>query len=352
MALSRRTPKLGLALGSGSARGWSHIGVLRALRDAGIQPDVVCGSSIGALVGAAYAGGELERFADWVQGLGMRDVFGFMDFNLAGGMLKGEKLISFWRRNFADFDIENSPIPFGAVATDLHSGAEVWMRQGSIADAVRASIALPGLFTPVLREGRLLVDGGLVNPVPASLARAMGADIVIAVDLNVDLMQRHMQPLAVQEAPPPIPSPRHQQAEDGDEEEGDMLNRTPPYPVPPAGGTAVEEAGAAVPPPGKPWSRRLTSWIPGVGAPPAAANSPLVDGMRIPSVLDVVMTSVNIMQMRITRSRMAGDPPELVIAPRLAHLGLLDFHRAKEAMDAGYAATQAALPGLAHWLRQ
>ncbi len=352
MALSRRTPKLGLALGSGSARGWSHIGVLRALRDAGIQPDVVCGSSIGALVGAAYAGGELERFADWVQGLGMRDVFGFMDFNLAGGMLKGEKLISFWRRNFADFDIENSPIPFGAVATDLHSGAEVWMRKGSIADAVRASIALPGLFTPVLREGRLLVDGGLVNPVPASLARAMGADIVIAVDLNVDLMQRHMQPLAVQDAPPPIPSPRNQQAEDGDEEGGDMLNRTPPDPVPPAGGTAGEEGGAAVPPPGKPWSRRLTSWIPGVGAPPAVANSPLVDGMRIPSVLDVVMTSVNIMQMRITRSRMAGDPPELVIAPRLAHLGLLDFHRAKEAMDAGYAATQAALPGLAHWLRQ
>lgn len=352
MALSRRTPKLGLALGSGSARGWSHIGVLLALRDAGIQPDVVCGSSIGALVGAAYAGGELERFADWVQGLGMRDVFGFMDFNLAGGMLKGEKLISFWRRNFADFDIENSPIPFGAVATDLHSGAEVWMRQGSIADAVRASIALPGLFTPVLREGRLLVDGGLVNPVPASLARAMGADIVIAVDLNVDLMQRHMQPLAVQEAPPPIPSPRQQQAEDGDEEGDDMLNRTQPYPVPPAGGTTGEEAGAAVPPPGKPWSRRLTSWIPGVGAPPAVANNPLVDGMRIPSVLDVVMTSVNIMQMRITRSRMAGDPPELVIAPRLAHLGLLDFHRAKEAMDAGYAATQAALPGLAHWLRQ
>jgi NTE family protein len=352
MALTRRTPKLGLALGSGSARGWSHIGVLRALRDAGIQPDVVCGSSIGALVGAAYAGGELERFADWVQGLGMRDVFGFMDFNLAGGMLKGEKLISFWRRNFADFDIENSPIPFGAVATDLHSGAEVWMRQGSIADAVRASIALPGLFTPVLREGRLLVDGGLVNPVPASLARAMGADIVIAVDLNVDLMQRHMQPLAVQEAPPPIPSPRHQQTQDGDEEGDGMLNRTPPYPVPPAGGTAVEDAGAVMPSPGKPWSKRLTSWIPGVGAPPAVANSPLVDGMRIPSVLDVVMTSVNIMQMRITRSRMAGDPPELVIAPRLAHLGLLDFHRAKEAMDAGYAATQAALPGLAHWLRQ
>ncbi|MGE8397919.1 MAG: patatin-like phospholipase family protein, partial [Comamonas sp.] len=147
MALAPRVPKIGLALGSGSARGWAHMGVLQALDEAGIKPDVVCGSSIGALVGAAYAAGELERFADWVQTLNVRRVFGFMDFNLAGGMLKGEKLIDFWRRNFADFDIENSPLQFGAVATDLHSGAEVWMREGSIADAVRASIALPGLFT-------------------------------------------------------------------------------------------------------------------------------------------------------------------------------------------------------------
>lgn len=311
MALARRTPKIGLALGSGSARGWAHIGVLQALGDAGIKPDVVCGASIGALVGAAYAAGELERFAEWVQGLGMRDVFGFMDFKLAGGMLKGEKLIAFWRRNFVDFDIEASAIPFAAVATDLHSGAEVWLRQGSMADAVRASIALPGLFTPVHREGRLLVDGGLVNPVPASLARAMGADIVIAVDLNADLVQRHMHPLGVVDSSLAAP-----EAEPG--------------------GEVVAAQSAA-------WLGKLRGWMPGSHAEPAEP-APVM-----PSLLDVVMTSVNIMQMRITRSRMAGDPPELVIAPRLAHLGLLDFHRAKEAMEAGYAATQAALPGLQHF---
>lgn len=309
MALAPRAPKIGLALGSGSARGWAHIGVLKALNEAGIQPDVVCGSSIGALVGAAYVGGELERFGDWVQGLGMRDVFGFMDFNLTGGMLKGEKLINFWRRNFADFDIENASMGFAAVATDLHSGAEVWLRHGSIAQAVRASIALPGLFTPVVREGRLLVDGGLVNPVPCSLARAMGADIVIAVDLNADLLQRHMRPLGV------VPDSRAQPVQP---EEVDVHNLA--------------------------WVGRLQnglrSWMPGTGAIKNA------DAMPVPSLLDVVMTSVNIMQMRITRSRMAGDPPELVIAPRLAHLGLLDFHRAKEAIDEGYAAAKAALPGL------
>ncbi|MBF6631285.1 MAG: patatin-like phospholipase family protein [Comamonas sp.] len=316
MALARRVPKIGVALGSGSARGWAHMGVLKALDEAGIKPHVVCGSSIGALVAAAYAAGELDRFADWVQTLNMRKVFGFMDFNLSGGMLKGEKLIDFWRRNFADFDIENAPIPFGAVATDLHSGAEVWLRQGSIADAVRASIALPGLFTPVVHQGRLLVDGGLVNPVPSTLARAMGADIVIAVDLNADLIQRHMRPLAVEQVAP----------------------------MPGGAAELVEAQNAA-------WISRiqqgLRSWMPGGAEQPSEPEA--AEMLRVPSLLDVVMTSVNIMQMRITRSRMAGDPPELVIAPRLAHLGLLDFHRAKEAMQEGYTAAQAALPALQHF---
>ena len=291
------------------------MGVLKALDDAGIKPDVVCGSSIGALVGAAYAAGELDHFAEWTQTLNMRSVFGFMDFKLSGGMLKGEKLIDFWRRNFVDFDIESSAIPFAAVATDLHSGAEVWLREGSMADAVRASIALPGLFTPVQRGGRLLVDGGLVNPVPASLARAMGADIVIAVDLNADLIQRHMRPLGVV------------------------------APVSDAAGAldAAEAQGEVVAAQNAVWLERLRGWMPGPRSPDVLSSA------QMPSLLDVVMTSVNIMQMRITRSRMAGDPPELVIAPRLAHLGLLDFHRAKEAMEEGYAATQAALPGLQHF---
>ena len=320
MALARRAPRLGLALGSGSARGWAHIGVLQVLDEEGIRPDIVCGSSIGALVGAAYAAGELQRFTEWVQGLGMRDVFGFMDFNITGGMLKGEKLIAFWRRNFADFDIDRSPMPFGAVATDLHSGAEVWLRHGSIADAVRASIALPGLFTPVMRDdGRLLVDGGLVNPVPASLARAMGADIVIAVDLNSDILHRHMRPLAVvREAPAP------------EALEADAAAAPEPMPEP------TRNAD---------WVRRLKFWTPDAGV-----AAPVARPVPVPSVLDVVMTSVNIMQMRITRSRMAGDPPEVVVAPALANLGLLDFHRSGEAIAEGRRAAQASLPQLRRFM--
>ena len=318
MALARRAPRLGLALGSGSARGWAHIGVLQALAEEGVRPDIVCGSSIGALVGAAYAGGELDRFSDWVQGLGMRDVFGFMDFNLSGGMLKGEKLIAFWRRNFADFDIEAAPMSFGAVATDLHSGAEVWLRHGSIANAVRASIALPGLFTPVVQDdGRLLVDGGLVNPVPASLARAMGADIVIAVDLNSDILHRNMHPLAVVREP------------QADAPEAVGTDPAVPEPEPARNGD---------------WMRRLKFWGPGSG------DAVAVPVPRVPSMLDVVMTSVNIMQMRITRSRMAGDPPEVVVAPALGHLGLLDFHRAAEAIEEGRRAARAALPQLRRFM--
>ncbi|AVP57832.1 patatin-like phospholipase family protein [Pulveribacter suum] len=323
MALVRRTPRVGLALGSGSARGWAHIGVLQALDEAGLRPDFVCGASIGALVGAAYAAGELERFADWVQSLGMRQVWGFMDFNLSGGMLKGEKLIAFWRRNFADFDIQASPIPFAAVATDLHSGAEVWLREGSIANAVRASIALPGLFTPVPQEGgRLLVDGGIVNPVPTSLARAMGADIVIGVDLNSDILHRHLQPLVL--APDP----------------GATAPREPP--------AAPEDASAAA----GDWLGRLKFWESGSASSSAGAPAQQVAPLpRSPSVLDVVMTSVTIMQIRITRSRMAGDPPEVVIAPSLAHLGVLDFHRAAEAIEEGRRAAQAALPQLQRFIQ-
>lgn len=308
-----RTPKIGLALGSGSARGWAHLGVLQALRDARVQPDVVCGASVGALVAAVYASRELDRFTDWALSLDRRKVFQFMDFRWSGGMLKGEKLMAFLRQHFTDCGIDGCHLPFAAVATDLYSGAEVWLRQGSLVDAVRASIALPGLFTPVAARGRWLVDGGLVNPVPVSLARAMGADIVIAVDLNADIMRRRTAPVSL----------------------------------------AVEEMGEdASAPTSRWWQKGWRSWRAGTGeteAIPPAVPTAAVPESEMPSVLDVAMNSVNIMQMRITRSRLAGDPPELLIAPRLAHLGLMDFHRAEEAIEAGRHAALLELPELVNF---
>lgn len=295
-------PMIGLALGSGSARGWAHIGVIRALAEAGVQPDIVCGTSIGALVGAAYASGELDRLEAWVGELTLYEVAGYFDLSLGGGMIKGAKLIDFFRRHFQDQDITALSLRFAVVATDLASGREVWLRDGKVLDAVRASIALPGLFTPARRDGRWLVDGGLVNPVPVSLCRAMGAETVIAVDLNTDLIGRHLrryQPSAG----------RKTQAPEG---RADSLMKQ------------VQDRLSTLQ---LPWSWR------------EADDSP-------PSLFDTISTSLNIMQVHIGRSRLAGEPPDIMITPRLAHLQLLEFHRAAEAIAEGRRAAEAVLPML------
>ncbi len=287
-------PSVGLALGSGSARGWAHIGVIRTLEELGIRPQIVCGTSIGALVGAAYASENLERLETWVSGLKIKDVVGYFDLTLNGGMIKGERLMEFFRRHLQDRSIDSLEQTYAAVATDLATGREVWLREGGLLDAVRASIALPGLFTPALHGGRWLVDGGLVNPVPVSLARALGAEVVIAVDLNTNLVGRHLR------ARTPRPT-RNRPAENS--------------------------LAAAL-------MQRLQAGLEGLPLPRRAA------GEEPPSLFDTLATSINIMQVQISRSRLAGDPPDVLITPRLAHLGLLEFHRAREAMAEGRRAVQ------------
>lgn len=292
---SSRKPLVGLALGSGSARGWAHVGVIRALEAAGIRPDVVCGTSVGAMVAAAYAAGELDRFEQWVRGMGITDVVGFMDVTFNGGLIKGERLMEFFRRHVVDRPIGELALPFAAVATALETGAEVWLREGSTVEAVRASLAMPAMFTPVRRDGKLLVDGALVNPVPVSLARAMGAEILIAVDLNSDVVGNHQHP-----APQP-----------------DM---------------PTSQVGE--------WIRKLQDNLDSLMPGHAPEEPPQ------PSMFQVVASSLNIMQVRITRSRMAGEPPDVIVAPRLGHFDLLDFHRAGEAIDEGRRAVEACLPSL------
>jgi NTE family protein len=307
-----RPPRIGLALGSGSARGWAHIGVIRGLEAMGIVPDLVCGTSIGALVGAVYAAGELDRFEDWVRALGIKEMVALMDMASGGGLIKGDRLMDSLKRSGVDRPIEELPRPFGAVGTALHNRAEGWVRHGHALDAVRASIGLPGLFAPVLRDGAVLVDGGLVNPVPVSLARAMGADVLIAVDLGTDILgkrQRNPQELVPARASAPALAP-----------------------------ASTEDSS-----PISEWMRRIRESL-GTLVP---APTPAAEGPRMPSMLDVMATSINIMQVRIARSRMAGDPPDAIVAPRLSHLGLLDFHRAEEAIDEGRRAVERAAPSLA-----
>ena len=297
-----KTPRIGLALGSGSARGWSHIGVINALERAGIVPDIVCGTSIGALVGAAYAAGEHARLEPWVRGLKWQSVVGLLDWKLGGGLMAGGKLTNFFRSQYEDPGIEQLPKAFGCVATDLGSGREVWLREGSVIDAVRASIALPGVFTPARSDGRLLVDGGLVNPVPVSLCRAMGADIVIAVDLNWELVTRR-RPRAKLQATP--------------DEEADEVQQA----------TALTHSGRL--------EALMTRIWPFNGA---QKNN------DIPSMLGVMSASLNIMQVRITQSRLAGEPADAMIRPRLPDMGAMDFHRGAAAIDEGERAAELVIP--------
>ena len=300
------SPRIGLALGSGSARGWSHLGVIKALERAGIAPDIVCGTSIGALVGAAYAAGEHGRLEPWVRSLTWSSVASLLDWKLGGGLMAGGKLTAFFSRHFADPGIGNLSRTFGCVATDLASGREVWLRNGPVIEAVRASIALPGVFTPAVHEGRLLVDGGLVNPVPVSLCRALGADIVIAVDLNWELVTRHRPATSAV--------------------------------VPVQGVTALTHSGRL--------ERLLARWFrpAGNGSGAETASGAVPAALITPSMLGVMSASLNIMQVRITQSRLAGEPADAMVRPRLAHIGAMDFHRAAASIDEGERAAELALP--------
>jgi len=287
-------PHLGIALGSGSARGLAHIGVLRELERIGIEPAIVCGTSIGSLIGAVYACGQLEAFESWIRGLTIKEIIRHMDLNLlsGGGVADGTRLIDFCRERFGAYRIEELPKPFAAVATDLSSGREIWLREGPLWDSVRSSIALPGLLTPVRDNDRWVVDGGLVNPVPVSVCRALDAERIIAVNLNGDIVGRHLRK--------------------GEEPDRETVLTSPPNLL-----------------------ERLTANIRERASPLVSQLLQPTTETEQPGLLEVLSGSINIMQDRITRSRLAGEPADVVLAPRLAHIGLLEFDRADEIIEEG-----------------
>jgi len=296
-------PKVGLALGSGVARGWGHIGVLKALHNLGIKPDVIAGSSVGALVAGAYLVHRLDVLEDWARNLTKMRIVRLLDFKVrSGGLVGGQKLVDEMLEHFGDVNIEDLPIPYTAVATDLLTGHEVWLRNGSMVESIRASFSIPGIFRPVQYEGRWLVDGALTNPLPVSVCRAMDCQCVIAVNLTGDTMGK---------------------------------NKAPGTQIPTAAGfdllPFMSEAGL---------EERLSMLDP---------FTRLVfrrDNDKEPSMFGVMTASLGIILDRITRSRIAGDPPDVHIAPRLGHIGLLEFDRAAEAIAEGEAAVERAKPWL------
>jgi NTE family protein len=325
------TGRVGLALGSGAARGWAHVGVIRALEAAGISPEVVCGSSVGAVVGAAYASGRLDDFEAWVRSLDRTGLVRNLDLSFRGGLFKGAQFFSFMSPSIPDREISTLALPFAAVATDLESGREVWLRDGSLHAALRASVALPGLITPTRRGGRWLVDGGLVNPVPVSLCRALGADTVIAVDLNTTLLRRQFTPPRIAETAADHEKRLEQGGDGGVRETVDEVANAADAAQMNAqehsatGGSGTVESGhlrASI----EQWARELRDRIGGEGG--GAEDT-------LPSLYEVVANSLNIMQVHIARSRMAGDPPDVLIAPRLETFALLDLDRGAEAIVEG-----------------
>jgi NTE family protein len=294
-------PKIGLALGGGAARGWAHIGAIEVLAEAGFLPDVITGTSIGAVVGGCLAAGKLPQLTEFAAGLTKLRLVGLMDFHIGGaGLIAGSRLKRLLDEHLNGHRIEGLPQRFAAIATELGSGHEIWLTHGPLVEALRASYALPGVFDPVKLGGRWLMDGALVNPVPVTAARALGADIVICVNLNSDLAGR---------------------------------------------GTIIQNHGAE-PDPLVPELevRPEPRWYHGIsGAAKRVRNIMGRPTENRPGLAGVMMDAFNITQDRISRSRLAGDPPDVMIGPKLGRIGLFDFHRADETIELG---RQAALRSL------
>jgi NTE family protein len=292
-------PKIGLALGAGAARGWSHIGVLRELAVHGIKPDVIAGTSMGAVVGGCYAAGRLDQIEAFARGLTRRRVFTMMDLSFSGmSLIAGERLKASLETQLTDLTIEGLPIKFAAVATEVGTGHEVWLQRGELALAIRASYALPGIFEPVRIGDRWLFDGALVNPVPVTVCRALGADFVIAVNVTADTMYRSR---VIRDA------------------------------------SIAESPGVTGPFSARPDSSIDDHLLPRYFEKRAGAA---------PNVATAMIDAFNIIQDRILRSRLAGDPPDATINARLDTVGMFDFHKAHELIEIGRTAAQRALPNI------
>jgi NTE family protein len=298
-----RRPVIGLALGGGAARGFAHIGIIRTLLAHGIVPNVVVGTSIGAVVGGAYAAGHLDTLEEWARSLQPRNILGYLDIRLNGsGLIGGAKLAAQLEGAMGATLIEDISTKFASVATEVRTGHEIWLTHGRIVTAMRASYALPGIFAPVLAGDRWLVDGALVNPVPVSAARALGAEIVIAANLSSDVFT-HSTTIYSHGASAAVP-------------------QVPIEPAPPKRGF------------GRLFSAERT------------VKREFFGGGGRPGISTVMVDAFNIMQDRITRARLAGDPPDLLISPRVGQIGWFDFHRADDLIAHGARAAERAIDSI------
>ncbi len=309
------TKKLGVALGSGGARGWAHIGVLQALARAEIPVHCVAGTSIGALVGGVYAAGGLNDLATFARDLTWRDVVSYFDVVFPrSGLLDGNRIYELLSEQTRNLLIEEAPIPFACVATDLGAGTEVHLRSGSLVDAIRASISIPGVFTPFPKDGVYLTDGGILNPVPVNLLAELGAEVTLAVNLN-----------ARGSLPAPEPAAPEEELPEAAETAPTLLQR-----LRQTYASWQESLQSTV-------QTKLETWLP----------SPTAE----PTIFETIGATLNLMEQQITRARLAECPPDFLLEPALHTVGIFDFHCAADLIRAGYRATQTVLPLLRDRLR-
>lgn len=285
--------KIGLALGAGAARGWAHIGIIEALEDMGIQVDVVSGCSIGAYVGAAYASGKLDLLKEWACTLGEWQILTLLGVGLnKGGIASGQRVFDKLSEEFSFAEFSQMHKPFAVTATDMHTGREVIFKEGAIGNSIKASCAIPGLFSPVKYNDRWLIDGAVVNPVPINLCRQLGADFVIAVNLAADFRPEFREEFRSE----------HQASQKKTDEvlaESTSLIRT---------------------------------WF--------SPDKNKDEESSPPGIMSVMSSALDIMQARVTRSRLAGDPPDILIEPHLRNVGILEFNRAEELIQYGKASVE------------
>lgn len=302
--------KLGLVLGSGAARGWAHIGVIEALEEGGIQPDLIAGTSIGSVVGGAYASGRMQSLKaaalslDWKRML----YYVFGSGRLRSGLVDGERVRKFIGEHLNNVNIEDLPIPFRCVATDALSGDAVVFDQGDLLDAIRASLSIPGIFTPVYRDGCTLIDGGVVNPVPVDEARKMGADLVVAVDINHGRTVKATRSLPT-----------------------NYLEKLKEL-----SGKAAEKSELS-------FLDKLSEKIADISPEQLGHAKEWLSPDPTPNIFDIIGNSIRIMEARITESSFGVYAPDVLIRPDVGKMAVMEFHHAEEAIAAGYLAGQAAV---------
>jgi len=310
--------RVGVALGSGAARGWAHVGVIRALEEAGHEVGWVAGCSMGAVVATAFAMDRLDVLEEFARGLTPRRVLSYLDLVMpVRGLLDGDRVTELFRDLIGDRDLKDARLPLCVVATDLATGHEVRLCEGPAAEALRASIAVPGIFAPVVQDGRYLADGGLVNPVPVDVVRDLGAGTVVAVDLNTEALDGRWfvpDPLMGAEAAPGATEAAHAIAlaarhDMGPDEATGILARR---------------------------YRRLEIQL------KEKALRWMVRAAR-PNIFDILGTSINIVARQITHYRLDAMKPRLIIRPRVGSMSLWEFANAADAIEAGYKATFEAL---------